>query len=88
MKQGSGVGAFLLSPQGEEFSLAIRFNFKASNNDAEYEALLARLWTAKYVGATRVLLYSDSQLAAQQAGGRFEVKNERLHKYLHMYQRL
>lgn len=42
-KQGSSVGVWLLSPQGEELSVVARLNFKASNNEVEYDALLAGL---------------------------------------------
>ncbi|GJU23707.1 reverse transcriptase domain-containing protein [Tanacetum coccineum] len=40
---GSGVGLILTSPKGTEFTYALRFQFTASNNEAEYEALIARL---------------------------------------------
>ncbi|GJW62960.1 reverse transcriptase domain-containing protein [Tanacetum coccineum] len=42
---GSGAGLILTSPEGAEFTYALRFQFIASNNEAEYEALLARLRT-------------------------------------------
>lgn len=73
-EQGSGVGVLLLSPQGEEILVVIWLNFKASNNESEYEALLVGLQAAKYVGASKVDLHSDSQLAAQQVEGLYEVK--------------
>ncbi|KAL0462841.1 UNVERIFIED_CONTAM: hypothetical protein Slati_0171700 [Sesamum latifolium] len=37
--QGSGAGKVITSPQGEDLEFAIKFDFKASNNEAEYEAL-------------------------------------------------
>nr|GEZ32817.1 reverse transcriptase domain-containing protein [Tanacetum cinerariifolium] len=40
---GSGVGIILTSPNGMEFTYALRFQFTASNNEAEYEALIAGL---------------------------------------------
>ncbi|GJW90795.1 reverse transcriptase domain-containing protein [Tanacetum coccineum] len=40
---GSGVGLILTSPEGTEFTYALRFQFTASNNEAEYEALIAGL---------------------------------------------
>ncbi|XP_042426235.1 uncharacterized protein LOC122014118 [Zingiber officinale] len=40
-QQGSGVGILLISPQGDILQLAVRLNFRATNNEAEYEALLA-----------------------------------------------
>lgn len=39
-KHGAGAGIILSSPKRDELEFAIRFQFKASNNEAEYEALL------------------------------------------------
>nr|GEX89440.1 reverse transcriptase domain-containing protein [Tanacetum cinerariifolium] len=38
---GSGAGLILINPDGVEFTYALRFQFAASNNEAEYEALIA-----------------------------------------------
>nr|GFC42231.1 reverse transcriptase domain-containing protein [Tanacetum cinerariifolium] len=38
---GSGTGLILTNPDGVEFTYALRFQFAASNNKAEYEALIA-----------------------------------------------
>nr|GFC42074.1 reverse transcriptase domain-containing protein [Tanacetum cinerariifolium] len=38
---GSGAGLILTNPEGVEFTYALRFQFAASNNEAEYEALVA-----------------------------------------------
>ncbi|GJS67310.1 reverse transcriptase domain-containing protein [Tanacetum coccineum] len=38
---GSGAGLILTNPEGMEFTYALRFEFTATNNEAEYEALLA-----------------------------------------------
>ena len=35
-----GVGVVLVSPEGHKLSSAVHFPFKATNNDAEYEALI------------------------------------------------
>nr|GFB74387.1 reverse transcriptase domain-containing protein [Tanacetum cinerariifolium] len=40
---GSGAGLILTNPDGIEFTYALRFQFAASNNEAEYEALIAGL---------------------------------------------
>ncbi|GKE41018.1 reverse transcriptase domain-containing protein, partial [Tanacetum coccineum] len=40
---GSGAGLILTSPEGTEFTYVLRFQFTASNNEAEYEALIAGL---------------------------------------------
>ncbi|KAL0312133.1 UNVERIFIED_CONTAM: hypothetical protein Sradi_5612600 [Sesamum radiatum] len=38
--QGSGAGIIITSSQGEYLDFAVKFDFKASNNEAEYEALV------------------------------------------------
>ncbi|GJY15600.1 reverse transcriptase domain-containing protein [Tanacetum coccineum] len=38
---GSGAGLTLVDPKGKEYTYALRFEFKTTNNEAEYEALLA-----------------------------------------------
>ena len=46
---GSGAGLILVSPEGHRMHCALRFSFKASNNDAEYEALIVRLKLAREI---------------------------------------
>ncbi len=41
--KGSGVGIYLRSPDGKLIEQSFRLRFKASNNEAKYEALIARL---------------------------------------------
>ncbi|GKF26916.1 reverse transcriptase domain-containing protein, partial [Tanacetum coccineum] len=45
--EGSGAGLILIAPNDVEYSYALRLNFSNSNNDAEYEALLAGLRIAR-----------------------------------------
>ena len=58
----SGMGVILESPTGEKISYALRLEFPALNNEAEYEALLARLRLAKEIRAEQLIIYSDFQL--------------------------
>lgn len=58
--------------------IAIRIGFKASNNEAEYEAVLSGLQAARATGAARVQVHSDSQLATSQIQGSFMIKDERM----------
>ncbi|KAL0411741.1 UNVERIFIED_CONTAM: hypothetical protein Slati_3763800 [Sesamum latifolium] len=58
--QGSGVGIVITSPQGKNLEFAIKFGFKASNNEAEYEALVIGMRMAHEAGARHLLAYSDS----------------------------
>ena len=58
--EGSGAGLLLEDPQGDVYSYALRFNFAASNNEAEYEAVIAGLQLARKLEASHILVYSDS----------------------------
>ncbi|GJW52097.1 reverse transcriptase domain-containing protein [Tanacetum coccineum] len=44
---GSGAGLMLIDPEGKEYTYALRFEFEITNNEAEYEALLAGLRIAQ-----------------------------------------
>nr|GEV82471.1 reverse transcriptase domain-containing protein [Tanacetum cinerariifolium] len=57
---GSGAGLILTSPKGTEFTYALRFQFSASNNEAEYEALIAGLRIAARMGVRNVHVSVDS----------------------------
>nr|KYP45242.1 Transposon Ty3-I Gag-Pol polyprotein [Cajanus cajan] len=60
--------------------LAIKFNFKATNNQAEYEALLAGLTLAKDLGVRRLKCCSDSKLITEQVGGTYQTKEPQLQR--------
>nr|GEX17007.1 retrovirus-related Pol polyprotein from transposon opus [Tanacetum cinerariifolium] len=47
---GSGAGPILTNPEGTEFTYALRFEFEATNNEVEYEALIAGLRIAEQMG--------------------------------------
>jgi len=65
-QQGSGAGVVLEGPKGLLIEQALRFAFKANNNQAEYEALIAGMLLAKEMGARSLLVKSDSQLVTGQ----------------------
>ena len=56
---GSGAGVILEGPNGVLIEQSLRFAFKASNNQAEYEALIAGILLAKEMGAKVLLAKSD-----------------------------
>ncbi|KAL0447630.1 UNVERIFIED_CONTAM: hypothetical protein Slati_1890900 [Sesamum latifolium] len=74
--QGSGADIVITTPRGEDLEFAIKFDFKASNNEAEYEALLIGLRIAHETGAKHLLAYSDSQLVVKQVESTYEAKEE------------
>ncbi|XP_027156411.1 uncharacterized protein LOC113757207 [Coffea eugenioides] len=79
---GSGAGLLLEGPQGEVCSYALRFGFPATNNEAEYEALIAGLQLARRLGAQQIHVRSDSQLVVRQVLGEYEAKDETMQRYL------
>ena len=58
--QGSGAGLILTSPDGKDTKYALRFGFQASNNEAEYEAIIAGLNLAYFMEADQLEVSSDS----------------------------
>ena len=59
---GAGIGLVQTSPEGDLIQQAIRRGFKATNNEAAYEALIARLNLAIDMGIKKLSIRSDSQL--------------------------
>jgi hypothetical protein len=58
--QGAGAGVLLLAPQGDQFKYMVHLDFKATNNMAEYKALLYGLSTTLSLGVRRLLVKGDS----------------------------
>lgn len=74
-QEGAGAGLLLIDPQGTEIAYALRFDFPASNNEAEYEALIAGLNLALKTGAKEIQVYGDSQLMVRQVNGSYDAKD-------------
>ncbi|KAL6334899.1 hypothetical protein AAG906_023704 [Vitis piasezkii] len=79
---GSGVGLLLQSPTGEHLEQAIRLGFPASNNEAEYEAILSGLDLALALSVSKLRVYSDSQLVVRHVQKEYEAKDARMARYL------
>ena len=60
--RGTGLGIVLKSPQGDMIARAIRCDFRTTNNEAEYEALIAGLTAARDLGVSQIEVSSDSLL--------------------------
>ncbi|XP_077222178.1 uncharacterized protein LOC143856020 [Tasmannia lanceolata] len=87
-KAGCGAGLVLIGPDSFALDYALRFGFRASNNEAEYESLLAGMSLAVQTGAQRLKAYFDSQLVAKQIQGIYEARDERMIKYLSQVRQL
>nr|GEW91254.1 retrovirus-related Pol polyprotein from transposon opus [Tanacetum cinerariifolium] len=79
---GSGAWLILTSPEGVEFTYALRFQFATSNNEAEYEALVAGLRIAMQMGVKNVQVNVDSKLVANQVLETYVAKEDNMIKYL------
>jgi ribonuclease HI len=67
---------------GEKFQYAIKLNFVTTNNEAEYEAVLAGLFIAREMGAKNVEIRSDSQVVVSHVQGVAEAQGEKMIQYL------
>ncbi|GKA37174.1 reverse transcriptase domain-containing protein [Tanacetum coccineum] len=68
---GSGAGLILTSLEETEFTYALRFRFDATNNEAEYEALIAGLRIAEQMGVKNLQTNVDFHLVANQVNGSY-----------------
>ncbi|GJR68087.1 reverse transcriptase domain-containing protein [Tanacetum coccineum] len=80
--EGSGARLILTNPEGIEFTYALRFEYEASNNEAEYEALVAGLRIAKQMGVQNLEARVDSRLVASQINGSYMAKEQSMVQYL------
>ncbi|PKA58639.1 RNA-directed DNA polymerase like [Apostasia shenzhenica] len=76
-----GVGIVLTCPWGIRLQRSGKIRFPITNNQAEYEALIAGLKFAKGLGARQLDIYSDSKLMVNQPTGSYQTKDEVLKRY-------
>jgi len=87
-RQGSGVGIQLTSLTGEVIEQSFRLGFSASNDESEYEALIAGIQLAQGKGIRDMHAHSDSQLVTSQFHREYEAKDERMEAYLELVKTL
>jgi ribonuclease HI len=71
----AAAAAVASSPEGEQLGERNEFIGDATNNVAEYRALLLGLELARELGASDVEVVNDSELVARQIGGEYKVKH-------------
>ncbi|XP_038699702.1 uncharacterized protein LOC119997000 [Tripterygium wilfordii] len=86
--RGSGLGIVLISPEGSVIQRAVRCGFHATNNEAEYEALIIGLMLAEELGVASLKVYSDSQLIVNQSIGSYQAKDPTMTCYLELVKEL
>ena len=80
--QGRGAGLILTSPEGIDVEYALIFGFRTSNNETEYEAVIAGLNLAHSLEVDQLEVCSDSQLVVRQIKDTYEAKSGRMILYL------
>jgi hypothetical protein len=80
--QGAGAGFILTLPSGDQFKHAIHLNFRATNNIAEYEGLLAGIRAAAALGVKRLIVKGDSELVVNQVHKDYKCSSPEVSKYL------
>ena len=86
-KQVGEAGVVLRSPEGDEIKCMIHLDFPTTNNEADYETLVAGLNLANVVGLASVVIHYESQVITNQVNGDYNCKGERMKKYLEQAKR-
>jgi ribonuclease HI len=71
----AGFGVYVTTAEGEPVAELYGYLGRASNNVAEYQALIHALQYALAQGAAQVRVFSDSELVVRQIGGQYRVKH-------------
>jgi len=82
--QRAGAGVVLEGPGNVLIEQSLQFKFKTSNNQAEYEAVIAGLHLSKEVGAKRLICKTDSRLTVGHLTGEYQVKDPLVAQYYHI----
>ena len=86
-QMGAGVGLQFKASTGERIEQAIRLDFLALNNEAEYEVILVGINLAIFVSLEKIIIQSDSQLVVRQVNGEYETWGKRMAKYVCLVKR-
>ena len=81
-QRGSGVGLVLVLPEKIIIEKSLRLSFLATNNEAEYGALLMGMMMVQKMGGKAVKVFSDSKLVVGQVRGDLEACDPRMQEYL------
>ena len=76
----AGAGAYIQDQDGKVVSEEFRYLGEATNNVAEYQALLLGMECARELGASRIEMRADSELVVRQLTGEYRVRNPALQK--------
>ncbi|XP_065877541.1 uncharacterized protein [Euphorbia lathyris] len=78
----AGAGIAIQGPNNLHMRYAVRLNFLTTNNQAEYEALIAALRLSKTIANGHLTIYSDSKLIVSHVSGTYKAKDPTMCQYL------
>src|SRR3954467_13321888 len=81
MLNGEGAGVVLVSPRKDEMRYVLQIHFRATNNEAEYEALLYGLRMAISLGIRRLMVFRDSDLVINQVMKEWDIQSPAMTTY-------
>jgi ribonuclease HI len=84
----AGIGIVFKDERGKPVETIHGYIGEATNNVAEYKALLACLKAAPKTRCTRLVVHSDSELLVRQLTGEYKVKDQTLRGYFVRIHRL
>ena len=87
-QRGSRVRLVLISLEKITIEKSLRLGFSATNNEAEYEALLQGMAMVQKIGGKAMKVFSDSRLVVGQVKGELEARDVRMQEYLSQVRRL
>jgi ribonuclease HI len=85
---GLGAGIVLTSPKNDQLRYVLQIHFAASNNVAEYEALVHGLKVSKDIGICRIMCFDDSDLVIQQCSGIWDAHDANMGSYYFLVQQM
>ncbi|XP_074304069.1 uncharacterized protein LOC141638561 [Silene latifolia] len=80
--RGAGVGLVLWSPKGDMIVQVVRCQFKATNNEAEYEALILGMQMALGLKVRNLRMFSDSLLVVNHVNNEYVARDSKMIAYL------
>jgi ribonuclease HI len=79
--EGAGAGVLLISLQGEQLKYVLQIHYKASNNNAEYEAMINGLRIAVSLSIKRLLAFGDSKVVIEQVNKEWDCVKDIMDAY-------
>jgi ribonuclease HI len=88
MIHGLGASIVLTSPKNDQLRYVLQIHFAASNNVAEYQALVHGLKVSKDIGIRRIMSFCDSDLVIQQCSGIWDAHDANMAAYHFLVQQI